>query len=86
MREEGLFMKSQLGLLTCLALFPATLAAETPPSATAPVGNAAGGLRPAVVEGQPIETRPPEKKDNSPPSPSRPARRIMRRRPSRSRR
>jgi glucose/arabinose dehydrogenase len=31
-----------------------------------PIGNAAGLPRPAVVEGQPIETRPPEKKDNKP--------------------
>src|SRR5438309_2047597 len=59
-------MKRPLGLLTCLALFPATLAGQTPPSGTATNGNAAGLLRPAVVEGQPIETRPPEKKDNKP--------------------
>jgi glucose/arabinose dehydrogenase len=59
-------MKRQLGLLACLALFPATLAGQTPPSATAPNGNAARLPRPAVVEGQPIETRPPEKKDNEP--------------------
>ena len=59
-------MKRQLRLLTCLALFPATLAGQTPPSTTAPNGNAAGLPRPAMVEGQPIETRPPEKKDNAP--------------------
>src|SRR6202521_80 len=59
-------MKRPLGLLTCLALFPATLAGQTPRSATAPNGNAARLSRPAVVEGQPIETRPPEKKDNKP--------------------
>jgi glucose/arabinose dehydrogenase len=59
-------MKRQLGLLTCLALFPATLAGQTPPSNTVPNGNAAGLPRPAVVEGQPIETRPPEKNDNKP--------------------
>jgi glucose/arabinose dehydrogenase len=59
-------MKRQLGLLTCLALLPATLAGQTPPSATAPDGNATSLPRPAAVEGQPIETRPPEKKDNKP--------------------
>jgi aldose sugar dehydrogenase len=65
MRKQG-FMKRQLGLLTCLALFPATLAGQTPSSAAAPNGNVGGLARPAVVEGQPIETRPPEKKDNKP--------------------
>ena len=59
-------MKRQLGLLACLALVPATLAGQTPPSTTAPNGNAARVPRPAVVEGRPIETRPPEKKDNTP--------------------
>src|ERR1700687_1993717 len=59
-------MKRQLGLLTCLALFPATLAGQTPSSAAAPNGNVAGQPRPPVVEGQPIETRPPEKKDDKP--------------------
>src|ERR1700674_4411998 len=59
-------MKRPLGLLTCLALFPATLAGQTPPSATAPNGNVAGLPRPAVVEGRPIETRPPEKRDDKP--------------------
>ena len=50
-------MKLHLALLACLALVPATLAAQTPP---------AGAPRPAAVEGRPIETRPPEKKDNAP--------------------
>jgi glucose/arabinose dehydrogenase len=59
-------MKRQLGLLTCLALFPATLAAQTPPSPTPPSAGAAGLRGPAMVEGQPIETRPTEKKDNAP--------------------
>jgi aldose sugar dehydrogenase len=59
-------MKRRLGLLTCLALVSATLAGQTPPSGTAPDGGAANVKRPAVVEGQPIETRPPEKKDNKP--------------------
>jgi aldose sugar dehydrogenase len=59
-------MKPPLGVLACLALFPATLAGQTPPSTTAPNGNAARLPRPAAVEGRPIETRPPEKKDNTP--------------------
>ena len=59
-------MKRQLGLLACLAVVSATLAAQAPTSSTAPNGNAAGPPRPAMVEGQPIETRPTEKKDNAP--------------------
>ena len=62
-------MKWQLRVLACLTLFPATLAGQTPPSATAPNGRAAGPAgppSPATVEGQPIETRPTEKKDNAP--------------------
>ena len=59
-------MKRQLGLVTCLAIVPAMLAGQTPPSSTVPNGNAAGLPRPAVVEGQPVETRPPEKTDNKP--------------------
>ena len=58
-------MKRRLSLLTCLALAPATLAGQTSPPATAPNGRA-GLPRPALVEGQPIETRLPEKKDNKP--------------------
>jgi glucose/arabinose dehydrogenase len=59
-------MKRQLGLLTCLALVPALVAGQTPPSSTVPHGNAASLPQPAVVEGQPVETRPPEKTDNKP--------------------
>jgi glucose/arabinose dehydrogenase len=58
-------MKQQAGLVIWLALFPATLAGQTPPSST-PNGNPAGVWRPAAVEGRPIETRPPEKKDSTP--------------------
>jgi glucose/arabinose dehydrogenase len=65
-KKMGVLMKQPLGLSICLALFPATLAGQTPPSSTAPNGNAAGVPRPAMVEGRPIETRPPEKKDNTP--------------------
>src|SRR5678815_3558028 len=54
-------MKQHVGLLACLALFSATLAGQTPST-----GNRAGAPRPAAVEGQPIETRPTEKKDNAP--------------------
>ena len=59
-------MKWQLALLICLAFFPATLGGQATPSPTAPTGNGGGLPRPAAVEGQPIETRPPEKKDNKP--------------------
>jgi glucose/arabinose dehydrogenase len=59
-------MKPQFGLLTCLALFPVTLAGQTAPSSTVPNRNAVDVPRPAVVEGRPIETRPPEKKDDAP--------------------
>jgi glucose/arabinose dehydrogenase len=59
-------MRRQLGLLTCLALLPAAIAAQAPPSGAAPNGDGASLLRPALVEGRPIETRPPEKKDNRP--------------------
>jgi glucose/arabinose dehydrogenase len=59
-------MKRQLGLLACLALVPAVLAGQTPPASRVPNGSAAGLPRPAVVEGQPVETRPPEKTDNKP--------------------
>jgi glucose/arabinose dehydrogenase len=47
-------MKRHLGLLTCLALLPATLAGQPLPTAK------------ATIEGQPIETRPTEKRDNAP--------------------
>jgi aldose sugar dehydrogenase len=46
-------MKQHLGVLTCVVLLSATLAGQAPG-------------RPGVVEGQPIETRPTEKKDNAP--------------------
>jgi aldose sugar dehydrogenase len=59
-------MKRHMGLLACLALVPATLAGQTPPSASAPNGSAAGLPRPVMVEGRPVETRPTEKKDNAP--------------------
>jgi glucose/arabinose dehydrogenase len=59
-------MKRPLGLLTCLALFPATLAGQTPRPNPVPTGQAADLPRPAVAEGQPVETRPPEKTDDKP--------------------
>ena len=58
-------MKRQLDLVTCLALLPAALAAQAQPAGT-PDGKPAGVPRPAAVEGRPVETRPPEKKDNTP--------------------
>lgn len=48
---KAFILKRLLGLLTCLVLSPAM---------------AAGQTRPAMVEGQPVETRPTEKKDNAP--------------------
>lgn len=49
-------MKRQLGVWIGVVLLPVTL--------TAQAGQAPG--RPGVVDGQPIETRPTEKKDNAP--------------------
>jgi glucose/arabinose dehydrogenase len=59
-------MKRRFGLLTCLALLSTTLAAQTPTPTTPNGGRAAGPPPPAMVEGQPIEMRPTEKKDNAP--------------------
>src|SRR3984893_3719655 len=58
-------MRRHLGVLACFALFLATLAGQPPP---APVPNAPAASLPwlAMVEGQPIERRPPEKMDNQP--------------------
>ena len=49
-------MKLQFGLMTCLALFSAAVGAQTAPPAPWV----------ATVEGQPIDTRATEKKDNAP--------------------
>ena len=46
-------MKRHLGVLTCVVLLPATLGGQAPG-------------RTGAVEGQAIETRPTEKKDNAP--------------------
>jgi glucose/arabinose dehydrogenase len=54
------------GLLACLALSVATLAGQTPSPGTTTSTAAAGLPRLAVVEGQPIERRPPEKNDDAP--------------------
>jgi len=58
-------MKRPFGLLVCLALLPVTVAAQTTPAATS---NGDPTRLPwlSTVEGQPIDTRPPEKKDNAP--------------------
>jgi len=58
-------MKRRLCVLTGLAFFSAVLAGQTP-SPPVPDGRSAGAPAPARVEGQPIETRPTEKKDNAP--------------------
>jgi len=58
-------MKRRLCVLTGLAFFSAALAGQTP-SPPVPAGRSAGAPAPARVEGQPIETRPTEKKDNAP--------------------
>jgi glucose/arabinose dehydrogenase len=59
-------MKRHLGVLACFALFLATLAGQTPPPAAVPNARAAGQPWLTMVEGQPIDSRPPEKKDNEP--------------------
>src|SRR3979411_477891 len=59
-------MRQPLSLAIGLALVSAAHAAHTPLSSTAPGGQSAGAPRAAAVEGRPIETRPPEKKDNAP--------------------
>jgi len=59
-------MKRHLGLLVCLALFPVPLAGQTPPARTTDEGAAARLPWLATEEGKPIDTRPPEKKDNAP--------------------
>ena len=58
-------MKQHVGLLTGLALFAVTLAAQTQPAGTS-TGNPSHVPRPVLVEGRPIDTRPTEKKDNAP--------------------
>ena len=59
-------MKRHLVLFACVALFPAAVAGQAPPS-----GNSSGrgsSSQPWVTmeEGQPIDRRPTEKKDNAP--------------------
>jgi glucose/arabinose dehydrogenase len=59
-------MKRHLGVLACFALFLATLEGQTPSPAAVPNGRPAGLPWLTIVEGQPIDSRPPEKKDNVP--------------------
>jgi glucose/arabinose dehydrogenase len=59
-------MRRELLLLVAIALLPATLAAQTPPPAEGSNGGEARMPWLSTVEGQPIDTRPPEKKDNAP--------------------
>jgi glucose/arabinose dehydrogenase len=59
-------MKRELTAFITAALLPATLAAQTPPAAAASNGGAGRLPWVSTIEGQPIDTRPPEKKDNAP--------------------
>src|SRR5205814_6913506 len=64
-------MKARLSLLACLALVSATLAGQSqaPQTSAPPAGRGAAAGLPwwtPSVEGQPIDTRPTEKKDNAP--------------------
>lgn len=59
-------MRRQRAFLAGLALLPATLAAQTTPVTSRNANGEVDGSRPALVEGQPIETRPPEKGDDTP--------------------
>ena len=64
-------MKARLSLLACLALVSTTLAGQSqaPQTSAPPAGRGAAAGLPwwtPSVEGQPIDTRPTEKKDNAP--------------------
>ena len=59
-------MRRRCALLAYFTFLSATLAGQTPSSPAVPNRQAAGARPPATVEGQPIETRPTEKKDNAP--------------------
>ena len=59
-------MKRQWAFLAGLALLPATLAAQPTPATPRNANGNLAGARPALVEGRPVETRSPEKKDNQP--------------------
>ena len=64
-------MKVRLSLLACLALLSASLAGQSqaPQTSAPPAGRGAAAGLPwwtPSVEGQPIDTRPTEKKDNAP--------------------
>ena len=60
-------MKRHLVLAGLLALIPTVLAAQDAPPAPAPTpGDSQSFPQPRMVEGQPFETRPPEKADDKP--------------------
>ncbi len=59
-------MKRPLGLVVCLMLLPVAAAGQTPPASEAGNGGAARLPWLSTVEGKPIDSRPPEKKDNAP--------------------
>src|SRR5579871_1452384 len=58
-------MTEQLACVVALAVLAAIVSAQSTVSPRE-TENAAGPKLPAIVEGQPIESRPPEKKDNKP--------------------
>jgi len=54
------------GILAGLLALPATLAAQDLPRPPATAGDSREFPAPRMVEGQPVETRPPEKADDKP--------------------
>jgi hypothetical protein len=56
----------QSSILAGLLTLPATLAAQDLPRPPATAGDSREFPAPRTVEGQPIETRPPEKADDKP--------------------
>src|SRR5476649_2981042 len=63
----GNIMRRSLLLAAFLAALPTVLAAQDAPPAPAPTpGDSRAFPQPRMVEGQPFETRPPEKADDKP--------------------
>jgi len=59
-------MKRQLLCMSFLALLPTALAAQDAPAPPRTQGDSREFPMPRMVEGQPVETRPPEKPDDKP--------------------
>jgi len=59
-------MMRPLGLVVCLMFVPVAAAGQTPPASEAGNGGAARLPWLSTEEGKPIDSRPPEKKDNAP--------------------